>query len=58
MSHKNVEGTITQLNNNNIGACYAHFCPQCALHYDKKKKKKKEKSLAYVTYISLKYCKL
>ena len=37
MSHKNVEGTITQLNNNNIGAYYAHFCPQCALHYDKKK---------------------
>ena len=26
-------------NNNNIGAYKAHFCPQCALHYDKKKRK-------------------
>ena len=26
-------------NNNNIGAYKANFCPQCALHYDKKKRK-------------------
>ena len=38
-NNKNNNNNNNSNDNNNIGAYKAHFCPQCALHYDKKKRK-------------------